>query len=187
MSDGPHRSLPLRKGWKNFAEFAAKNAYAPLDVEQALYTALAQDWRKDIGGQTLLKLREILNDPSLFAVFKSEQLNALRQEVSGFNLGTSLIDCVGYALSEGFSGDAALIEASKNALLDRAYSSAKAVEEHYYREASDRSARFVRDRLEGAVSSCNVSQLVNELIKTKPNAEIFRIKKQTGLDVGPSL
>ena len=44
MSDGPHRSLKMPRGWKKLAERADKKAYAPEEVRHALPEALEQDW-----------------------------------------------------------------------------------------------------------------------------------------------
>ncbi len=41
MSDGPHRSLNMRRGWKRFAKRADKEAYAPEEVCDAIPAALA--------------------------------------------------------------------------------------------------------------------------------------------------
>jgi hypothetical protein len=43
MSDGPHRSLPMRRHWKDLAERAAKAAFSPDQVCEALPLALKCD------------------------------------------------------------------------------------------------------------------------------------------------
>lgn len=48
MSDGPHRSLPMRRAWKKVAERAANPACAPEEIGNALIPALAQDWNDDV-------------------------------------------------------------------------------------------------------------------------------------------
>ena len=52
MSDGPHRSLKMPRGWKKLAEHADKKAYAPEEVRDALPDALEQDWRAEAGSGT---------------------------------------------------------------------------------------------------------------------------------------
>lgn len=46
MSDGPHRSLPMRKHWKDLAERADKAAYSATDVAEALPVALQKEFRE---------------------------------------------------------------------------------------------------------------------------------------------
>jgi hypothetical protein len=43
MSDGPHRSLPMRNHWRNLAERAAKAVFSPQEVSEALPYALHRD------------------------------------------------------------------------------------------------------------------------------------------------
>jgi hypothetical protein len=48
MSDGPHKSLPMRPGWKKVAECASKEAFTSNEVCEAINAAIAQDYQKDI-------------------------------------------------------------------------------------------------------------------------------------------
>jgi hypothetical protein len=48
MSDGPHRSLPMRRGWKRVAERGDKRAYASEEVSEAIIVALEQDCRQEM-------------------------------------------------------------------------------------------------------------------------------------------
>ena len=48
MSDGPHRSLPMSRGWKQLARRAANKAFSPVEVCDALPAALHQDWRTEV-------------------------------------------------------------------------------------------------------------------------------------------
>ena len=43
MSDGPHKSLPLRPHWRTFAQRAAKAAYALDEVRDTLAYAIKRD------------------------------------------------------------------------------------------------------------------------------------------------
>ena len=40
MSDGPHRSLPMRRGWKHVAERGDKPAFTTEDIAEAIVPAL---------------------------------------------------------------------------------------------------------------------------------------------------
>ena len=60
MSDGPHRSLKMPRGWKKLAEHADKKAYAPEEVRDALPDALEQDWRSEVPDGVCSRVRDIL-------------------------------------------------------------------------------------------------------------------------------
>ena len=91
MSDGPHRTLPMRRHWKDTAERAAKLVYSPSEVREALTVAL----KRDLLEGPIQKVREILDarKPDLFARRQIEQLEALRGECRGSAAANVLIDC----------------------------------------------------------------------------------------------
>jgi hypothetical protein len=60
MSDGPHKSLGMRPGWKKFAKRADKAAYEPDQVKEALPDALGDDWRAERCGEARGKLNRLL-------------------------------------------------------------------------------------------------------------------------------
>ncbi len=62
MSDGPHRSLPLRPHWKTLARRAAKAAHSPDEVAEALPFAL----KRELLQAPLNQIREVLNGSTLF-------------------------------------------------------------------------------------------------------------------------
>ena len=48
MSDGPHRSLPMRQGWKRVAERGANDNFTTEQIAAAIVPALEQDWHADV-------------------------------------------------------------------------------------------------------------------------------------------
>jgi hypothetical protein len=81
MSDGPHRSLSMRRHWKDFAERAAKAAFSPDQVCEALPLAL----KRDILEAPIEAMREILDNrkPDLFSTHHIEKLEELRRSCPG--------------------------------------------------------------------------------------------------------
>ena len=187
MSDGPHRSLPMRRHWKDVAERAAKAAFAPDQVCEALPYAL----KRDITGAPLDTVRDILTGAqqgSLFPEQRLEQLEAARQDCRGSAAGNALIDCAIEAVTSGLNGEQAFQSALKNALEDNARSALRGIEEHYQHKASDRSARYVRDRLAVARRQCDFSALATDLMSSgKPSRNAVQLPRHTGLDEGPRL
>ena len=62
MSDGPHRSPKMPRGWKKLAERADNKAYAPEEVRDALPEALEHDWRAEVPDSVCRRVRDILGD-----------------------------------------------------------------------------------------------------------------------------
>ena len=60
MSDGPHRSLPLRRAWKKVCEIADGRAHALEEVVERIPAALAADAKGEISEGLLRSLRRIL-------------------------------------------------------------------------------------------------------------------------------
>ena len=189
MTDGPHRSLKMPRGWKKLAERADKKAYAPEEVRDALPTALEQDWRGEVPDSLLRTVRFILRDSqsSLFGDQRSERLEALHRKTAGYNLGNVFLDCVIQATELGHSGDEVLREAAGKALSDRAARGARQVEEHYCRKSTQHRAVHVRERIETGVTQSDITGIAGRLVGTDGNKEPRRLAKKTGIDDGVRL
>ena len=190
MSDGPHRSLKMPRGWKKLAERADNKAYAPEEVRDALPAALEEDWHAEVPKSLCRGVRRILGDSqiSLFAEERSERLENLRRETAGHNFGNVLLDCAILAAQRGGSGDAALEEAASKALSDRAVRGARQVEEHYCRKSTEHRASHVRERIEAGVNHCDIAGLAGRLVGTGGTKGALWPAKQTGIeDGGPTV
>ena len=188
MSDGPLRSLPMRSTWKKVAERADKAAFSAGDVYEALLTALAGDWRKEIPDSLVRKVREILSNSQtdFFCDPKTEQF-ALLQEAAGYPLAVLFLDYVTQAVTGGLSGDEALEEAASQALADRAVRGTRQVEEHYHRKATQNRAVDVRQRIESRSRRSDIAIIVPRLVGIDKGEQPQRPAKQTGLDDGVEL
>lgn len=186
MSDGPHRSLPMRRHWKNLAERAAKAAYSADEVCEALPVALQRDLRE----APLAAIRGIFSGDqgSLFANNEIERLEAVRQASTRSAACNVVIDCAIQAVSGGLTGEAAFRATLENACEAQVRSQFRSVEEHYYREASPRSAGYVRDRLDAARQQCDFKTIASGFMSgAKPPRGPAHLPRHTGLDEGPTL
>lgn len=186
MSDGPHRSLPMRRHWKNLAERAAKAAYSMEEVREALPFALQKDLRE----APLASIREVFsgNQGSLFIESEIARLEAIRQSSVHSAAGHIVIDCAVQAVAAGLTGETAYQAALENACDAQARSALRSVEEHYHREASARSAYYVRDRLDAARQQCDFKALAAGIAADAPSARgAAHLPRHTGLDEGPTL
>jgi hypothetical protein len=59
MSDGPHRSLPLRKAWKELAKRGDQGTYDAEQVAEAAAGALASDFKNEIKWSLVDALKSI--------------------------------------------------------------------------------------------------------------------------------
>jgi hypothetical protein len=186
MSDGPHRSLPMRRAWQRVAERSDKRAFTAQEISEALAPALEQDCQAEMPPAFLAGVRKIVTEPSLFAGDVEARLEPLRP-VAGSGIGRTLIENVA-ALSAADAIDVTLVqEALKLALQDHANRGARQVEEHYFREASAPRASNVRGRLEEGISCTDLDALAERILKVDPKQTPRTPLKRTGLDDGVSL
>ena len=178
MSDGPHRSLPMRRHWKDFAERSAKAAFSPDQVSEALPHAL----KKEILGTPIKEVRDIMGGNSLFPEMRIERLEALRQDYRGSAAATHLIDCAIEATARGLIGEDGTHAAIKNAIEDTARDALRGIEEHYQREAGSRSAGYVRTRLEAARQQLDCNALTSEFLASgkPPSLRSVTLPRHTG-------
>lgn len=186
MSDGPHKSLPMRPGWKKVAEYASKEAFTSDDVCDALIAALEQDYRKDISPNFVASIRDVLGSGTLFSGDSLHALEDFRQSVAGCVMGNALLDHVIFVVSNGKSGDAALQEAFKRTLTDYSARCARQVEEHYLRKSNAENARNIRSRMEAAIQKAPFTPLVNRSLDPVSKPAV-RLAKHDGLDDGVRL
>lgn len=79
MSDGPHRSLPMRPPWKRVAHWADKEAFSVEDVRASVEVATEQDCR-EIRSEFLADIRRVAEEPTLFPDDAAGRLAALQPQ-----------------------------------------------------------------------------------------------------------
>lgn len=92
MSDGPHRSLAMRRRWKLVAERADKRSYTVGDITDAVVPALEQDCRAEMSPAFIAGLRRVAEEPSLFP--DAARFESLRP-LAGSGIARSVLDNVG--------------------------------------------------------------------------------------------
>jgi hypothetical protein len=186
MSDGPHRSLPMRPGWKKVAEYAGNEAFTSKDICDAIVAALGLDFRKDISPGIVGGIQDVLGGATLFSEDKLRALEDLRSSVAGCALGDALLDYVAYTVSDGKSGDAALQEAVTCTLTDWSARCARQVEEHYLRASSAANTKNVHSRIEEGIQKTPFTALASRLLDPE-STPALRLAKHDGLDDGVPL
>jgi hypothetical protein len=188
MSDGPHRSLPMRRGWKRVAECGDKRAFAPAEISQAIIPALEQDCHRDIAPQFLDAIYKVFRDQetSLFKNQIGPQLDALRGN-AGTGIGRVLLEHAIQVAERGGTGIDGLVEATTSALTDRAARGARQVEEHYCRKSNSPRAQKVRARIEEGIGGAAINGLARQILKVDPRPSSSPTLRQQGLDDGVRL
>jgi hypothetical protein len=185
MSDGPHKSLPMRVGWKKFAKCADKAAFEPDQLADLAIPALEGDWREDVAPH-LGALRKVLGDdnqPSMFGCANAADLETLKRLSPGNSLWHAVVDAVAQAVTGGRSGEDALLDGVTKALLDRGARGVRQVEEHYLRRTKEAHALKVGKRMEDGISSAPIEQTARRLLGIDRDAA-SRTPKLQGLDDG---
>lgn len=185
MSDGPHKSLPMRPGWKKFAERADRAAFEPDQVAELAVPALEEDWREDVAPH-IGALRNVLGDAgqrSLFGDADTGALEALKRLNPGNSLWRAVVDRVAQAVAEGQDGADALLHGVRNALLDRGARGVRQVEEHYLRRTEESRAQRVGRRMEDGLSRAAVEAMARRVLGLDAGSAP-QPKKLQGLDDG---
>lgn len=183
MSDGPHKSLPMRRHLKGFAERAANPARTMNEVAEAWLPAL----KREFAEAPVKEVVDILGagkKASLFAQDRISQLEALREKHRGSAAAKTLLDCGVEAASSGVTGEAAISAALENALESHTRDCFRSVEEHWQREGTERSAKFMRDRLHATRQDCDYKAVASDL---KSSEKPVPVRKRSDLDEGPAL
>jgi hypothetical protein len=188
MSDGPHRSLPMRPGWKRVAERAGNVAYGTDEVIAAMVPALTQDCRREISPDFLEDIRTVLReqDASLFKDDVRPHIEALR-DAAGSGIGRTLLNNVSQILATDALGLETLVDAFAAALKDHAARGARQVEEHYLRKSTAPRAHNTRARIEQASADTQYEALARQLLGFKTAEPLRPALKRQDLDDGVSL
>lgn len=189
MSDGPHKTLPMRPSWKRLSERADTASYAASEVGAAVCPALADDWRAEVPESIVQRVRMTVGADaggSLFADQVDRDLVALRG-LAPSPLAGLFIDCARQAHAEGFRGEDACQAGAEAALSERAACGIRQVEEHYRRNTGMSSTDNVRSRLEAAIGEAPIRSLARELLTGRPGPVGRAPAKRTGIEEGPQL
>jgi hypothetical protein len=185
MSDGPHRSLPMRRHWRDTAERAAKPVHSLEEVCETLTFAL----KRDILETPIEKMREIFDGrkPDLFPTRQLEQLEDLRNTCRGSAAANVSIDCAIEAIQGGLRGDAAVQSTLQNALEDVMRSASRGMNEHYQRKATSNETVNLRTRLDAARRQIDCAAIARELLSSQkpPSPRSLQLPRHTGIDEGP--
>jgi len=189
MSDGPHRSLPMRKAWKDLAKCAEQPTYAPEQVCEAALRALSGDWKKEISAKLIVLLKKVFlgHDNSLgFQKIALDQLGAAKSLAAGSVMGTNLVGWCIELVQGGRMNLQAFYDAVRFTIQERAFAGARQVEEHYLRKADLEQSIGVKARIEEAISGLSEKMLGEDLVDSQPPSG-RTVRKRKDIDDGVPL
>lgn len=186
MSDGPHRSLPMRRPWKELAKRGDKSTYDTTQVAEAAAAALASDFKNEVKWSLISTLKSIFTgrDNSLrlpeLAIQELENAKAL---AAGSVFGRNAIAWGIELINQGRFGLDALYDAIGLAAKMRGFANARSVEEHFLRESGRRRADQVSKRLNTAIAGLSEGKLGSMLLDPK-SVSSKRPRKKSDIDDG---
>jgi hypothetical protein len=186
MSDGPHRSLPLRKHWKKVAEWADNLNYGCGDVVAVLSEAVVRDFRREVPDSVLSLLKkEFCSRETMLPAFQTQPLAVLDREHEGSPMACLIADCAEYQLATGDAGLEGLETALRSGIHERLLGVGQQMEEHYVRDphSTPERAATVRNRLMEATQALPLHDLTLQLLGAQPTQRMH-VALQSGLDEG---
>ena len=186
MSDGPHRSLPLRPWWRRLAERADKCAFSADEVAEALVPALEAECRKELAPTFLQALQSALAEPGLFGPAQAPQLANLDGHTSA-GLARRVLDNIAVLSPVDAADFNCLQRALENAIRGEAQRYFRQIEEHYRRNASARRAQRERDRMNEALGRADIRAVARRMLQSPSATRVTPMSVKSGLDDGVRL
>lgn len=190
MSDGPHRSLPMKPKWRHVAERAYNTAHGIEDISAAMMPALYADCQTEIPPRLIEGLRRICESQEgrLFKDDSASLLESLRQD-AGTGLGRNALDNVVRLSRHEELNVFTAVKAFENALTDWVAKNNRQMEEHTLRKTTASKANKLRNRLEQATAHAKeqFSGLSRQILKLDNTRPPRKVSKRGGLDEGPSI
>lgn len=192
MSDGPHKSLPLRPGYQRVAAWAFKPAFSINQVGEAAEAALLRDVAIEVvpmvksllavvDGQDLLSLASSIHD----------QLDRLRVDPAIDTLAANAIEGAQMALREGYGGLVALEKGLASALAERLAAAGRAMEEHYLVKSGPGACQHIRRRISETITQMKNSGAFDRMAKSTLGDRSVSVARaptvHDGVDQGVSL
>lgn len=171
MSDGPHRSLPMRRAWKELAKRGDQRTYDSEQVADAATHALAGDFKNEVSAHLLSALRDVFtrrHNSLGIPEIALQQLEQARALAAGSVFGANAVAWSIQLVHEGRLDTQALYDAVGLAAKERGFANTRSVEEHYLRASNQRRADGVSARLNSAISGLSEGKLGSMLVDPQP-------------------
>lgn len=190
MSDGPHRSLPMKPKWRSVAERAYNGSFGVDEISAAIMPALASDCHDEMTPRFIDSLRGLCEQQETLLIKDDmpARLEALRPE-AGSGIGRQALENVIWLSKQEEVNVITAAKAIERAFVDRLAKNNRQMEEHTLRKSTVSRANALRNRLEQATANAKaqLSGLARQLLKLDNNRPARSTAKRDGLDEGPSI
>lgn len=190
MTDGPYRSLPLKKPWRDAAEALTLDAYSTAEALERLEHAVGRTFRDD-GCPSLVDdlRRAFLGDERglpLFPETPSQLVERLERGHPFSDLNSRLIRNAASALEDGEVGHAALRNIVARSAREAVEAAFADMTEHYQSHATSIERSRLRSGIERARNGVKYHGIADRIVKGSP-AISSPAPKHSGLDDGVTL
>jgi hypothetical protein len=167
MSDGPHKSLPLRHGYQRVAAWAYKPAFTVNQIGEAAESALLRDVAIEVA-PTIKSILAIVDGQDLLSLTSTthDQLDRLRVDPAVDTLAANALEGAQMALREGYSGLVAFEKGLASALAERLAAGGRAMEEHYLVKVGPGACQQMRRRMNETIMDMTNSGTFDRMAKS---------------------
>lgn len=167
MSDGPHKSLPLRHGYQRVAAWAYKPAFTVNQIGEAAESALLRDVAIEVA-PTIKSILAIVDGQDLLSLTSTthDQLDRLRVDPAVDTLAANALEGTQMALREGYSGLVAFEKGLASALAERLAAGGRAMEEHYLVKVGPGACQQMRRRMNETITDMTNSGTFDRMAKS---------------------
>lgn len=187
MSDGPYKSLSMRRAWKKVAKSLENENFDVQQVASYIDQAVLKDFRRDVPSKVVNLIKSAF-EGQLFPDQHLLDLSNARRLLDGSALGALLLDCVSQVLAEGKTGLDGLTDALSVTVEDWNQREARQIEEHYWRhkDSPEKLTIAVRDRLQMAMGNVSAEGIALVILGIESNSASEPVRYK-GLDDGVPL
>jgi hypothetical protein len=187
MSDGPHKSLSMHRGWKRVAERAANTSYGLDDVSQSIAPALEQDCRDQMSSEFLHALSALVRDQSQLRLPMdlNRDFESVRA-IAGSGIEHTVLDNIALISAHDVATLDPIRAGLEAALRGRGACAVRQIEEHWLRSSKNKDASTVRARLDQAIERAPMQAIAEKLLGINAHP-MERPSTYRGLDDGARL
>lgn len=186
MSDGPWKSLPLGKRWKQVARRLENRAFSPEEVTEAMDAALLKEAR-ELPLKAILRILAANGQGTLFAPDLARAIEVLRQEHPGSKTAQTFLTYLSQQDASASSGSDMVESAVADTLHECLLDNSRSTKEHYLRKTWFPWGR-VSGRFTEACRAVDVRGLASQIVDDSRSPAPARSPvKRDGLDEGPQL
>jgi len=187
MSDGPHKSLPMKPKWRSVCERAYNRTFGIDEISTAMLPALAMDCHDEMNPRFIEGLRGLCQQQeTLLFINLSDRMEGLHQE-AGNGIGRRVLEHFERLVGQERVTVETAVKAIECAGAERIAKSNRQIEEHTLRKVTASRANEVRSRLEQATATTRLTGLARQVLKLDDVGAARSSAKRDGLDEGPGI